>query len=400
MVAIATRRQGQLWGVTGEAGGLPAGPGSPRPPMALLRAHICTSRSQVDTSGEDAVIVPLGGSAIRVASSRSMWGSPRHRKGGGKRGRVKRFTESSRRRLREVFSQIDQSQVVNTFFGTLTCRPISTPKFGKMFRAYVGRLMRSIPGRWSMIWRLEFHKSGAPHVHFMMYWRERSPKLPEMRRRSDLAWAGICAKSHGDAAAGRVQLNFVGPDGRAAGYTCKSESYVSKLSGPEEVEGVGRWWGVLRGSNLPVRLAVVRISPEQRNQFTRILRRFASRRSRVAVVEQLQQRGDSPPRWYQVHRENAGDFPHALRKKFRGPSGRAFGTRSRVYGRSYQRTETIPVWGRVEGTGQILPLGTETITESCRVFPVSAETSRRLLAWVVGRDLIADAESASVRGVA
>lgn len=376
---------GTLWddgcGLDGRNPALP-GPGVHAAPMSLSRAHICTSRSAKRGMGEGhRVTVALGGRSARVAGGVNVYGTGRGQGGGGKRGAVRHFSDQSRRRLREVFTQIDQRSVVNTFFGTLTCAAVAPEVFKRRVRAYFARLERGLPGRWAVVWRMELHKSGAPHLHFMMYWRERSPDIWGMRAVSDAAWTGICGTGEGG---GSSQVEYVRGDGKAKGYMCKAEGYVSKRGDQSEHENVGRWWGVLRGKYLPVALAMVHVTEDQAKRVGRILRKFCAKRSRVSVL------------WdglgKQIHRGARGDWLADFNAR---KSLRARGFKCRLLASRFLYRDVVEVWGRVEETGESYCIGPEVVTQHVRHFPVAAEPVRRLLAHVLGVDLITAAESSS-----
>lgn len=358
-------------------------PPAPLGRMGLSRAHICTRTERTEPEDGEAVVeLARGGQRCRMRSSRSIRGAGGRRSGGGKRGKVGKLTEGSRRRLKDVFAEIDQASVVNRFFVHLTCRPVSPEVFKRMVRAYFARLERSLPGRWCVVWRVELHKSGAPHLHFMMYWRERSPDVWAMRRVSDLAWSGICGKVVGPGNSGSVRLEYVNQDGAARGYCCKAADYVCKRADAEvgDVEGVGRWWGIVRREHLPVSIVSVRVTESQRVQVSRLLRKFCAKRCKVGAVFN-QVNGAS----VQVGRGGRGtplaDFN--VRKRFRSQ-----GLRTACYGRRFAFTETIDAWAREDGTGRMVLLGPEVITQASSSFPVSERTSRAALVWALGVDLV------------
>lgn len=92
---------------------------------------------------------------------------------GGGRGDVTVFSSGSRMRLLRKLARISPT-AVNGFrhsctFLTLTTRAIHHPRqFKEFMRAMFKRLGRKAP-RLAAVWRLEYQKRGAPHLHIILY---------------------------------------------------------------------------------------------------------------------------------------------------------------------------------------------------------------------------------------
>lgn len=92
---------------------------------------------------------------------------------GGGRGDVTVFSSGSRMRLLRKLAQISPAAVKGfrhrCTFLTLTTRDIHHPRQFKQFmRAMFKRLGRKAP-RLAAVWRLEYQKRGAPHLHIILY---------------------------------------------------------------------------------------------------------------------------------------------------------------------------------------------------------------------------------------
>jgi hypothetical protein len=92
---------------------------------------------------------------------------------GGARGDVTVFSSGSRMRLLRKLARVSPP-ATNGFrhrctFLTLTTRAIHHPRrFKEFMRAFFKRLVRKAP-RLAAIWRLEYQKRGAPHLHIILY---------------------------------------------------------------------------------------------------------------------------------------------------------------------------------------------------------------------------------------
>lgn len=100
-------------------------------------------------------------------------GLDRELRSGGGRGDVSVFSAQSRMRLLRLLARVSPP-AVNGFrhrvtFLTLTTKAYHHPRiFKKYLQVFFKRLGRKAP-RLSIIWRLEYQKRGAPHVHCIVY---------------------------------------------------------------------------------------------------------------------------------------------------------------------------------------------------------------------------------------
>lgn len=90
-----------------------------------------------------------------------------------KRGFVERFTEQSRFRMLKMLARIEAPRSdgyrFKVSFVTLTTRAIFHPREFKDFMVrWFKRVGRKYP-HVAIVWRLEYQKRGAPHVHLILY---------------------------------------------------------------------------------------------------------------------------------------------------------------------------------------------------------------------------------------
>jgi hypothetical protein len=163
-------------------------------------------------------------------------------RGGGLRGPVTEFSNSSRRRLFKTLARV--RSVGKTDFLTLTYPKAfpddpETPK--RHLDMFIKALQRASPSV-GYLWRLEYQKRGAPHFHLLLFNFQPSWKLAVKRRWVRITWFRIAGG--GD----RKHLRR-GADLREAQTRKRLYSYVSKyVAKPAEEnkcspETTGRWWG-------------------------------------------------------------------------------------------------------------------------------------------------------------
>lgn len=92
---------------------------------------------------------------------------------GGKRGDITVFSKSSRLRLLKLLARVSPPKVDGfrhrCTFLTLTSREFFHPReFKRLMQVFFKRIGRKAP-KLSAVWRLEYQKRGAPHVHCIIY---------------------------------------------------------------------------------------------------------------------------------------------------------------------------------------------------------------------------------------
>jgi len=235
--------------------------------LGLSNRHISARDSEPD--GVHAVCY-RNGELLQVKEPRNVPVGP-----GGRRGFVKGFSASSRRRLLYRLASIDQEAAGLPLFVTLTYP-------GEDWEAYAREMKRHLDNfhRWlsyrhpgaSVIWRLEAQRRGAPHFHLLIFGIE----FLNCYYVAD-AWFRIVGSEQRSHLAAGVQVAPTRTWRAATGYVAK---YIAKIDtkgvGPSEVwSRPGRFWGIWGAKNLPIHPEYWRLSPEAAVQLRRLLRRHA-----------------------------------------------------------------------------------------------------------------------------
>lgn len=179
--------------------------------------------------------------------------------GGSRRGCVDGFTRSSRKRLLEKLASMKapskngyRSQVS---FLTLTTLEMYHPKLMKVFLAnFFKRVARKFPSV-SGIWRLEFQERGAVHFHVILY---NAPYIDKLWIQS--AWGEIVGqvkpftrielvKSYRHLM--RYASKYLAKVGGDSGFNYGAYLTDDERLRIENVETVGRHWGVYNADALP-----------------------------------------------------------------------------------------------------------------------------------------------------
>jgi hypothetical protein len=235
----------------------------------------CNSQEYSKSNDEHRFVVEGSGTLVRVRPKERIHSNAR--KGGGKRNSVSRFSRGSRQRFAFRTAEIcwDSIPKSRCFYLRVTFLPpqgsLNRPKkclalFWKRLQAFFG------PGGYSGVWKQEYTRNGAWHVHiFLVIWR--TPRSLARRDRiecnaelpvdfsgilagwtarawsSALGWKGegrcpenatYCEKVR--SVRGAVNYLAKGPGQNAKGY----ETNVPKSARPE-----GRWWGIVGAKRLP-----------------------------------------------------------------------------------------------------------------------------------------------------
>jgi len=179
------------------------------------------------------------------------------------RGIVKDFSRKSRKRLLEQTARLDLETYLKdnrAIFITLTYgQSFPTPKTAKKHLFTLLKRFRRFAQDSSGIWRLEFQKRGAPHLHIILF------NFPFFSKESlALAWKDIIGDDYCDMSTGLPTAPFTRIEAiknarKAMGYVAK---YCAKVE-PETQFGfndvpyltasdnVGRVWGVYNRAKLP-----------------------------------------------------------------------------------------------------------------------------------------------------
>lgn len=159
------------------------------------------------------------------------------RVGGGQRGVITEFTRRARSTLRRHLAVIDLKH--EGLFATLTypCDHAAKPE---EYRRHRERLCRRLGRRWKetphvFYGRLEFHESGAPHIHAVVY----GIPMEELEPWLWLTWLEVSETANLDHPEHRLHLEPVRSKRGAALYLAKPDKHE-----PEDPHGLWgrRWW--------------------------------------------------------------------------------------------------------------------------------------------------------------
>jgi len=257
---------GPLRGVLGQGGG-GQGPQADRQPLGLSSSHTSAHTYTIRTS--------QGGEVTQIEPPRTIRAT---RRGGGIRGKVRGLSRASRQNMMFMFKAIDQSKVKRVFWGTLTSNSLTWDNLEKRRKAWCRRFERrwGLDG-WFMVWRKEPHESGAPHLHYLVYWLDKEPHLVnEFRPWNDKAWAAVQDNPE-DARAG-CQTQMIKSWKGVAHYISQ---YIAKH---DDSHCPGRQWGVLRRMNYPVNWKDTEVQEQVGIKYQRTCRKLVERRRRFALL--------------------------------------------------------------------------------------------------------------------
>jgi hypothetical protein len=236
------------------------------------------SSSSVDASPVS-VNLTFQGAYIRCGFSTGAGGPAA---GGGSRGVVNELSKAARKRLLDLFNQMDLRSLKCVFLTLTYGQEFPSPREAKKhLRSFLARLGR----RWSgcsAVWRLEFQERGAPHFHLVLFGL---PFVPKEQIQS--LWAASVPQEFWDTSGDELRYPFTrieliqskrrllsyvskyvakrdksGSDGSGAsgGFNLlaylRADNFIHPQTG-ELCGSVGRWWGVFNADALPMAVAVV-----------------------------------------------------------------------------------------------------------------------------------------------
>lgn len=203
----------------------------------LSKPHTITtdnpSHSQL-TYYKGAALVDIEGppSSIKIVPS-----------GGGKRREISGMSMGSRMRIKQKLAKVRCEEMSNALTVCLTYpRDVVKPHEWKNYKNHL-RVFNQAVGRHyagcSGIWVLEFHKSGAPHFHLLIFGL-RSYDLNQLRQWLQKKWYDVA--HNGDVHLGRAgtTIEWVKHGGGVMGYMAK---YMSKSYQKDRGGHTGRMWG-------------------------------------------------------------------------------------------------------------------------------------------------------------
>lgn len=161
-----------------------------------------------------------------------------------RRGDVRQFSESSRKRLLRIFSRIQISNYKAMHFVTLTYHE-AWREADHNPQKDLNSFLQSLRDKYESIdyiWRLEFQKRGAPHYHLIIMFPNgtKAPKYSEFLKYCVSSWHRIADPESDDHAAFGVQGAQLNDYRMAFAYCSK---YSAKEESSNEFEYKGRRWG-------------------------------------------------------------------------------------------------------------------------------------------------------------
>jgi hypothetical protein len=207
--------------------------------------------------------------------------SPRTRRGGGVRERIRGFSRTSRtnllRRLASINRTAFRSFKGRMIFVTLTY-PKQYPEDPELCKRHLKALRKRLQREFkpfAAFWRLGIQRRGAWHFHLLLFVGPSFGSVGELRRFILSSWYEVTGRiSEGHLRTG-TRVEAVKKWKQATSYV---ERYMAK---PEEFpEGLqtGRIWGVWNEELLPVRWKTAEVSLRDTYQIRRIYRKLARRK--------------------------------------------------------------------------------------------------------------------------
>lgn len=193
-----------------------------------------------------------------------------------KRGVIRRFSRDSRRRLMQRLAKVNKGAYrVEPAFITLTY-PREWEADGRAWKRHTDAFRKKFERKWgyySILWKLEFQKRGAPHFHLLVFM---DSELPWTRR--FMTW--LSRAWYTSVGSGDYRNLLAGTNVREKRGWSRSMRYASKYVGKVvDVEAaVGRWWGVWNWTKTACELHEVTLSYRQYVQLHRVIRRCKSKR--------------------------------------------------------------------------------------------------------------------------
>lgn len=199
---------------------------------------------------------------------------------GGKRGRVRGFSEGSRRRLRYTLNKLKTS--LHPLFVTLTY-PNDWPHDSKQWKrdldVFIKRLRRKFKPA-AGIWKLEPQKRGAPHFHFFL-WGVDAAELKAWIRQ---AWFEVVGSGDSWHLLKGADVEPIRSPRGARAYAAK---YITKVVTPDNSDKEnpwdypGRWWGSFNDEGLPWAEEIkVELTEAEAIVLIRTMRKYAKLKSR------------------------------------------------------------------------------------------------------------------------
>jgi hypothetical protein len=209
-------------------------------------------------------------------------GTPRRRRGGGIRGKVRGFSRVSRRNLLRRLASINRT-AFRAFEGKVYFLTLTYPKHfpddpepcKRHLKAFLKRLERGY-GPFAAFWRLGIQQRGAWHFHLLLFVPHSFATLPELHDSVASCWYEVTGKVSEGHLRVRTNVEVVRKWKQATSF---AEKYLAKEERfPEGVE-TGRVWGRWNKELLPVQWETTRVSLSDAYRIRRVYRKLARIRS-------------------------------------------------------------------------------------------------------------------------
>lgn len=243
---------------------------------SLVNAAYLAAANHQQPSANAVIRVYAASVSVGPAYPSSSFRPSKHRTSttsGGKRGKIKSFSRAARRRLIRLLSQVDQSQLGNPVFLTLTYHDNWHDRDIQRDREiFLKRVGRAYPGcRW--IWRLDYQRRGAPHFHIIL-WPVVGEDIQTQSQRERLAtiWHEVVDPDNPTHAQYGAQVVPLRDQQGVKIYMSK----LGRITSDEEERDVGRRWGSSR--DLPtLPQAEFEVPEETATEARRLLRHYLNR---------------------------------------------------------------------------------------------------------------------------
>lgn len=252
-------------------GGVPKLGGEPVEGAPLSKAHIRPLGQEIT---QPYVEYRAGASILR--SSRGGVGKII---GGGKRGDIKGFSSSSRRRLLYTIGGIIKESELPMFITLTYPNDFALPDVSKRHLSmFIKRIRRQFP-KVGLIWKLEPQKRGAPHFH-MLAWGCDPVELQIFVPQAWFEIAGGGDELHlmwhrGELRGTRLCVQPVQSWKGVWAYASKYLGKTFEVAGWEDI-WTGRYWGVINRKNIPFgELVKHEVRESEAVQVMRYQRRFS-----------------------------------------------------------------------------------------------------------------------------
>lgn len=193
------------------------------------------------------------------------------------RGKIKGISRASSLNASEKINEIDRAKVLATWFGTNTIPPgeCTWLRMSELIDDWAQKLAEWFPGQFYLFWRKEPHKSGAPHLHFLIFWLRKPPKLKRFRYLNENLWADLVKSSNPAHRRVGCRVEEMRSWEGVAAYLA---AYLTKNAENYSEEFTGRMWGERNKKFKPVTIAGVVVPAELGKRAHRILRKLQQRK--------------------------------------------------------------------------------------------------------------------------